>query len=62
MKINIFKSVKDGQWYFHIVARNGEIVAQSEGYKRRQSAIDTVDAILKGVQENGFQIVTQASR
>lgn len=25
----------DGQWYGHLKAPNGEIIAQSEGYKRK---------------------------
>lgn len=29
---------KAGLWYFHLVAGNGEIVAQSEGYTRRYTA------------------------
>ena len=28
-------------WYFRLRARNGEIVAQSEGYHNKQDAIDT---------------------
>lgn len=28
---------KNGQWYWHIRARNGEIIAEGEGYKREAS-------------------------
>lgn len=34
----IFKGA-DKQWYWRLVAKNGEIVAQSEGYTRATSAI-----------------------
>ena len=34
----IFKG-KDSQWYWRLVAANDKIVAQSEGYTRRGSAI-----------------------
>lgn len=30
---------KNGQFYWHVKAANGEIVAQGEGYKRRASVI-----------------------
>ena len=30
------------QWYFRIKGENGEIVAQSEGYKNRTDCISTV--------------------
>jgi uncharacterized protein YegP (UPF0339 family) len=44
MKIEIFsrrRFVKGPLWYFRIVAKNGEPVAQSEGYSRRIDCIDT---------------------
>lgn len=28
----------DGQYYFNVVAKNGQVLATSEGYKRRWSA------------------------
>jgi uncharacterized protein YegP (UPF0339 family) len=44
MKIEIFsrqRFVRGPLWYFRIRAKNGEIVAQSEGYSRRIDAMDT---------------------
>lgn len=29
---------KDGQFYFNVVAKNGEVVATSEGYTREEDA------------------------
>jgi len=34
----IFRSPKDGQFYWHLEADNGEVVAQSEGYTRKVDA------------------------
>lgn len=45
IKFEIFKS--GTQYYFHIKAANGEKIAQSEGYTRKESATDTVDLIKK---------------
>jgi uncharacterized protein YegP (UPF0339 family) len=39
MKIYIFERLSG--WYFHIRGRNGKIIAQSEGYKRKAGAIKT---------------------
>ena len=44
MKIQFFKN-KNKQWYFRIVARNGKIVAQSEGYKTKQGCLKTIDIL-----------------
>lgn len=43
--IVVFLSPKDRQWYFHLVGRNGRILAQSEGYKRKRSAVKTAHLI-----------------
>jgi uncharacterized protein YegP (UPF0339 family) len=46
MRIVIFRSSVFGrQWYFRIVAANNRIVAQSEGYKRKASAVKTAKRI-----------------
>lgn len=44
MKIVLFsrkRLISRPRWYFRVVARNGETVAQSEGYSRRLDAMDT---------------------
>lgn len=50
MKIEYWKSPKNGQWYFAIIARNGKTVAQSEGYKRKASCLKTAELIT----DNGY--------
>lgn len=49
--IQMFKSEADGQFYFRIRARNGKIVAQSEGYKTKASARKGIEALKKAVRE-----------
>jgi len=52
MKCIIWKSKKNNQWYFTIKSSNGKIVVQSEGYKRRASAVKTakrLPSILKNL-------------
>jgi uncharacterized protein YegP (UPF0339 family) len=44
MTIELFsrrRLVRGPLWYFRVVARNGETVAQSEGYSRRLDCMNT---------------------
>ncbi|MEO5348562.1 MAG: YegP family protein [Magnetococcus sp. YQC-3] len=38
---------RDKQFYFHLKAPNGEIIAQSEGYKTKQGANDGIEKVKK---------------
>lgn len=44
-------SGEDGQWYFTLVAANGEVVAGGEGYTTKQSAKDGVEAVRRAAAE-----------
>jgi len=44
LTIQIYQST-DGQWRFRIRSRNGQIVAQSEGYVQRKSALKTAQTL-----------------
>jgi uncharacterized protein len=48
MKFEIKKS-STGQFRFNLVASNGQVVATSETYARKQSALDTIASIKKSV-------------
>lgn len=50
MRFEILKA-KDGQYYFNIVSNNNEIVATSELYTTKQSAIKTTNSIFNGLRE-----------
>lgn len=48
MKVEIFSRKKllgSPKWYFRVIAGNGEVVAQSEGYSRRIDAMSTIRLI-----------------
>jgi uncharacterized protein YegP (UPF0339 family) len=45
MKIQVFTG-KNKQYYFRIVANNGKIVLQSEGYKTKQSRKKTIMSLM----------------
>lgn len=44
-RYEIFKG-KNGQFYWRLVASNGKIVAQSEGYTRKKAALDTIEIMV----------------
>jgi len=37
----------DGQWYFHLKSSNGKIICQSEGYTRKENALNGIRAVKK---------------
>lgn len=39
------RTIRGRRWYWRLVARNGEIVAQSEGYRNKGNAILTINRI-----------------
>lgn len=44
MRFVIFSrfGLKGKRWYFHLRAKNGKIIAASEGYRNRQDAWDAI--------------------
>jgi hypothetical protein len=46
-KFEFWQSDKDEQWYFHLCAPNGEIVAQSQGYTTKDNCINGINAVKK---------------
>jgi len=45
----VLKKTSNDQFRFNLVASNGQIVATSETYTRKQSALDTIESIQKNV-------------
>ncbi|WP_147822344.1 YegP family protein [Salidesulfovibrio onnuriiensis] len=43
-KFELFKD-RAGEWRFRLVAPNGKIMLQSEGYTQKHSAIETIESI-----------------
>ena len=42
---NVFKSSKNQEWYWTLIARNHEPILQSEGYKSKQGALDGITSV-----------------
>jgi uncharacterized protein len=45
----VVKKTSNGQFRFNLVASNGQVVATSETYTRKQSALETIESINKNV-------------
>ena len=45
MRFTIQKSAKNGQFWFRVVAANGQILATSEMYKQKASAVSAIESI-----------------
>lgn len=52
MKFEVYKD-KRKEWRWHLKAGNGKIVAIGEGYKKRASAVKTINMIVKQTILNG---------
>ncbi len=51
----------DGQFYFHLKAENGLIIAASQGYTTKQSAQNGIDAIKRVASESEVLDLTLTS-
>ena len=56
MHFHLFKSIVTKNWYFHLRARNGRIIAQSKGYKRRAKALATIRKIILGASRAAIKV------
>ena len=49
---------KDGRYYFHLLAGNGQKVLQSQGYTTKQSALNGVDSVgFNGQHAEAYQLL-----
>ena len=47
----VVKKTSNDQYMFNLVASNGQVVATSETYVRKQSALDTIDSIRRNAAD-----------
>jgi uncharacterized protein YegP (UPF0339 family) len=46
------KKAKDGEFYFHLKAPNGQIILASEMYERKASAINGIESVKKNAPDD----------
>jgi uncharacterized protein YegP (UPF0339 family) len=44
-RFEVYQSDRNNQWYWRFIAANGEVVMQSEGYKRRDKAYHAINLV-----------------
>jgi uncharacterized protein YegP (UPF0339 family) len=56
-----FEIIKDkrGEYRFHLKAGNGEIVASSEGYKTKASALNGIESVKKNAPDAAVVDLTE---
>ncbi len=47
MKFEIFKSEKNGKFFFNLKARNGQVILQSQGYAAKSGAVNGIKSVQK---------------
>jgi len=52
-KIVVFEGGLD-EWFFRVVAKNGKIVAQSEGYTTKRNALKGIKAMQKCCKDSNI--------
>jgi uncharacterized protein len=46
------KKAKDGEFYFHLKAPNGQVILASEMYERKASAVDGIQSVKKNATDD----------
>ena len=46
------KTGKDGQFYFNLTAKNGQVILSSEGYKAKESCENGISSVKKNSQDD----------
>ena len=46
-KFEMWESTKDGLWYFHLKAPNGEVIVSSEGYTSKDNCSNGIESVKK---------------
>ena len=57
-KFTVHQSEKSGEFWFRIVAANGNILASSQQYAQKRSALDAIESIKKNAP--GAEVVDES--
>jgi uncharacterized protein YegP (UPF0339 family) len=47
----VLKKGSAGKYHFNLVAANGQVIATSQAYERRQSALDGIESVKKNAAD-----------
>ena len=49
---NLFKSDKNGEWYFNLMANNNKIITASQGYNSKQGAEKGIESVKENASDD----------
>ncbi|HEY5779860.1 MAG TPA: YegP family protein [Terrimicrobiaceae bacterium] len=55
----IWKSNRDGEWYWHFKAKNGELVASGEGYKNKSDCLHAIDLLRASAKDKVWNLTPE---
>jgi uncharacterized protein YegP (UPF0339 family) len=55
----LFKSEKNGEFYFRIKAKNGETLVVSEGYKNKNGCLAGLNSLKENLNNENFKDLTK---
>ena len=58
-KFEYWESKKDGLWYFHLKAENGEVIAQSQGYTTKDNCVSGIQSIISNANTADYFETTE---
>lgn len=56
----IYESDKNGEFYFRLKAKNGEVILTSQGYKAKASCLNGVESVKKNAADEALFEVKEA--
>lgn len=55
------KTAKDGQFYFNLTAKNGQVIASSEMYKSKEAALNGINSVKENAPLAEMEDMTAAA-
>ena len=55
------KTAKDGQFYFNLTAKNGQVIASSEMYKSKEAALNGINYVKENAPRADMEDMTVAA-
>jgi hypothetical protein len=57
----MLKTAKDGQFYFNLTAKNGQVIASSEMYKTKAAAMNGINSVMENAPNAEMNDMTSAA-
>ncbi len=61
MKFEIFKSEKNGKFFFNLKAKNGQVILSSQGYAQKAGAKNGIESVRKNSTDDNCYEIKEAA-